>query len=123
MATQLNFQQYALMAWNTFLQPFNISEEYNTWLKVSPAAVNITPLKFYGNQINTTLGIDIFSETFTGNKPAASLPVTAVSTSTSLLLLQINSSYKLRPTFLLLRQAIWPEKHSYIRNLTSGILR
>lgn len=76
MAAQLNFQQYALMAWNTFLQPFNISEEYNTWLKVSPVGVNITPLKFYGNQINTTLGIDIYSETFTGNKPAASLPIT-----------------------------------------------
>ncbi|MDH5035636.1 DUF4403 family protein [Chryseobacterium cucumeris] len=78
MATQLNFQQYALMAWNTFLQPFNISEEYNTWLKVSPVGVNITPLKFYGNQINATLGVDIFSETFTGNKPAASSPVTSV---------------------------------------------
>ncbi|REC47986.1 DUF4403 family protein [Chryseobacterium pennipullorum] len=75
MTTQLNFQQYALMAWNTFLQPFNISEEYNTWLKISPVGVNITPLKFYGNQINTTLGIDIYSETFTGSKPAASLPV------------------------------------------------
>ncbi|MGG7468073.1 DUF4403 family protein [Chryseobacterium arthrosphaerae] len=78
MATQLNFQQYALMAWNTFLQPFNISEEYNTWLKVSPVGVNITPLKFYGNQINATLGVDIYSETFTGSKPAASSPVTSV---------------------------------------------
>lgn len=76
MATQLNFQQYAVMAWNTFLQPFNISEEYNTWLKISPVGVNLTPLKFYGNQINTTLGIDIYSETFTGSKPAASSPVT-----------------------------------------------
>lgn len=77
MSTQLNFQQYAIMAWNTFAQPFNISEEYNTWLKVSPVGVNITPLKFYGNQINATLGIDIFSETFTGNKPAASPAVTS----------------------------------------------
>lgn len=76
MVTQLNFQQYAVMAWNTFLQPFNISEEYNTWLKISPVGVNLTPLKFYGNQINTTLGIDIYSETFTGSKPAASSPVT-----------------------------------------------
>ena len=77
MATQLNFQPYAVMAWNTFQQPFNISEEYNTWLKISPVGVTITPLKFYGNQINTTLGIDIYSETFTGSKPGASQAVTA----------------------------------------------
>lgn len=72
MATQLNFQQYAVMAWNVFSNPFNISEEYNTWLKVTPMSVNITPLKFYGNQIDTNLGIDVFSETFTGTKPSSS---------------------------------------------------
>ncbi|MEY8761907.1 DUF4403 family protein [Chryseobacterium tongliaoense] len=75
MATQLNFQQYAVLAWNVFSQPFNISEEYNTWLKVTPISVNITPLKFYGNQIDTNIGIDIYSETYTGSKPEASQPV------------------------------------------------
>ena len=75
MATQLNFQQYAVMAWNVFSQPFNISEEYNTWLKVSPVGVNITPLTFYANQIDANIGIDIYSETFTGSKPDASQPV------------------------------------------------
>lgn len=60
MAAQLNFQQYAALAWNAFSQPFNISEEYNTWLKITPINVNITPLKFYGNQIDTNIGIDIF---------------------------------------------------------------
>lgn len=72
MAAQLNFQQYAVMAWNVFSQPFNISEEYNTWLKISPVGVNITPLKFYGNEITTNIGMDIYSETFTGSKPASS---------------------------------------------------
>ncbi|KFF08819.1 DUF4403 family protein [Chryseobacterium luteum] len=72
MAAQLNFQQYAVMAWNVFSQPFNISEEYNTWLKISPIGVNITPLKFYGNEITTNIGMDIYSETFTGSRPAAS---------------------------------------------------
>lgn len=71
-AGQLNFQQYAITAWNAFANPFNISEEYNTWLKVSPISVNITPLKFYGNQINAQIGIDVYSETFTGNKPEPS---------------------------------------------------
>ncbi|WP_027379983.1 DUF4403 family protein [Chryseobacterium daeguense] len=75
MASQLNFQQYAVMAWNVFSQPFNISEEYKTWLKISPLSVNITPLKVYGNQIDTNIGIDIYSETFTGSKPATSQPI------------------------------------------------
>lgn len=78
MASQLNFQQYAVLAWNAFSQPFQISEEYNTWLKITPINVNITPLKFYGNQIDTNIGIDIFSETFTGTKPEASQPAKAV---------------------------------------------
>lgn len=77
MATQLNFQKYAVMAWNVFSQPFNISEEYNTWLKVTPINVNLTPLKFYGNQIDTNLGIDIYSETFTGSKPATSQTISS----------------------------------------------
>ncbi|MBB4806357.1 hypothetical protein HNP38_001629 [Chryseobacterium defluvii] len=75
MAAQLNFQQYAVLAWNAFSQPFHISEEYNTWLKITPANVNITPLKFYGNQIDTSIGIDVYSETFTGRKPEASQPI------------------------------------------------
>ncbi|WP_312089722.1 DUF4403 family protein [Chryseobacterium sp.] len=72
MASQLNFQEYAVLAWNAFSQPFHISEEYNTWLKITPININITPLKFYGNQIDTNIGIDIFSETFTGTKPESS---------------------------------------------------
>ena len=51
MISQLNFQNYAVMAWNQFSQPFNISEDYNTWLKITPVSVNISPLVFYGNQI------------------------------------------------------------------------
>lgn len=78
MAQQLDFQQYAVLAWNAFSQPFNISDEYNTWLKITPINVNVTPLKFYGNQIDTNIGIDIFSETFTGAKPEASQPVKSV---------------------------------------------
>lgn len=75
MATQLNFQNYAVMAWNVFANPFQISEEYNTWLKITPISVHITPLQFYANQINTSLGIDIYSETYTGRKPESSEPV------------------------------------------------
>jgi hypothetical protein len=79
MASQLNFQEYAVTAWNAFANPFNISEEFKTWLKITPVSVHITPLKFYGNQINTSLGIDIFSETYTGSKPESSEPIKSAS--------------------------------------------
>ncbi len=71
MRSQLNFQKYAVMAWNQFAEPFNISEDYSTWLKITPVSVNISPLVFYGNQIEANIGIDTFSETFTGKKPAS----------------------------------------------------
>lgn len=69
MKEQLNFQQLALTAWNLFSDPFEVSEDYKTWLKITPLSVNLTPLKFYGNQLETAIGIDVYSETFTGIKP------------------------------------------------------
>lgn len=78
MSKQLNFQPYAVMAWNQFAQPFNISEEYNTWLKITPISINISPLVFYGNQIETAIGIDTFSETFTGIRPVATPLITTI---------------------------------------------
>ena len=78
MISQLNFQNYAVMAWNQFSQPFNISEDYNTWLKITPVSVNISPLVFYGNQIEANIGIDTFSETFTGTKPPSTVPIKTI---------------------------------------------
>ncbi|MBC7557014.1 MAG: DUF4403 family protein [Chryseobacterium sp.] len=69
MKSQLNFQQVAITAWNLFSEPFEVSEDYKTWLKITPLSVNLTPLKFYGNEIDTNIGLDVYSETFTGFKP------------------------------------------------------
>ena len=49
-------QPYLVMAWNQFVNPINISEEYHTWLKISPQSLSATPLKVYANQISATLG-------------------------------------------------------------------
>lgn len=78
MLKQLNFQQYAIMAWNQFSEPFEVSEEYKTWLKISPISVNVTPLIFYGNRIDVNIGIDTYSETFTGAKPASSSQIKSI---------------------------------------------
>lgn len=79
MKEQLNFQPYAVMAWNQFTQPFQVSEEYNTWLKITPLSVNITPLKFYKDEIQSVMGFDVYSETFTGQKPDSSVPARRIS--------------------------------------------
>lgn len=78
MATQLNFQQLAITAWNLFSEPFEVSKDYKTWLKITPLKVNLTPLKFYGNEIDTNIGLDVYSETFTGLKPEKSPVVGAI---------------------------------------------
>lgn len=78
MGIQLNFQQLAISAWNLFSEPFEISQDYKTWLKITPLSVNLTPLKFYGNEIDTNIGLDVFSETFTGLKPESSPNVGAI---------------------------------------------
>lgn len=79
MTEQLNFQEYALLAWNQFSQPFHVSEEYNTWLKITPLNVNVTPLKFYRDEIQSVFGFDAYSETFTGQKPESAFPVKKIS--------------------------------------------
>lgn len=78
MKEQLNFQQLAITAWNLFAEPFEVSEVYKTWLKITPLSVDLTPLKFYGDQLETAIGINVFSETFTGLKPTNSPSVGAI---------------------------------------------
>jgi hypothetical protein len=70
MAVQLNFQKTLLEAWNNFRQPFLINSDYDTWLKISPQKISVSPLKFYKNEIQTLVGINLISETFVGSKPA-----------------------------------------------------
>lgn len=93
MVNQLNFQQYAIMALNQFAEPFEISEEYKTWLKITPISINITPLTFYGNRIDANIGIDTYSETFTGTKPESSRLIRSVA--------NFNLVQQLPQTFLL----------------------
>lgn len=78
MSKKLDFQPYAVEAWNVFAQPFSVSEEYKTWLMVSPVAVSFAPMTFYADAVDVHLGIDVFSETFTGIQPAATPLVSAV---------------------------------------------
>lgn len=68
---KMNMQPYLLMAWNNFAAPIQVSEEYNTWLKITPQIIKMAPLEVYADKIKSTISVDLFSETFTGIVPMA----------------------------------------------------
>jgi hypothetical protein len=61
-----SLKPYVLEAWNTSQKPFLASEEYNTWVKLEPVDVYITPLKATGRSLKSTIGIKLFVETLVG---------------------------------------------------------
>lgn len=76
--SKFNLQPYLVMAWNQFSKPINISEEYNTWLKITPQNTYMSPLQVFADKIKTTIGIDLFSETYVGQIPLGSNDVSTV---------------------------------------------
>lgn len=68
----ITIKDYAATAWNAINQNFEISKEYNTWLKITPLNIFFTPPKFYKDAIDITLGLEVYSETYTGSLPAYS---------------------------------------------------
>ncbi|GAB3496167.1 DUF4403 family protein [Spirosoma knui] len=91
-----------LKAWNTLREPYLISEKYRTYLQVVPKRVLITPLRFEGRFIRSTIGIEGYTLTTTGAKPdvrpAVSLPdLTVVS--------KVNDNFQIG----LLSEATYPE--------------
>ena len=76
--SQFNLQPYLVMAWNQFSKPINVSEEYNTWLKISPQNTYMSPLQVFQDKIKMTIGIDLYSETYVGQVPLATRDVNTV---------------------------------------------
>lgn len=67
-----DLKPYLLDIWNQFAMPLQLSEEFNTWLKLTPVSIGMTPVKLYSDWIKTTIGIDLYSESFVGKIPAPS---------------------------------------------------
>lgn len=59
-----------LKAWNLLREPYLLSDKYRTYLQVVPKRVLITPLRFEGQVIRSTIGIEGYALTTTGAKPA-----------------------------------------------------
>ena len=71
--TALDMKPYALQVWNLLNTPFQLSEEYESWLTIRPSGVQMTPLKAQKNNIVSTIGLNVISETSVGKKPVTSL--------------------------------------------------
>jgi len=70
-----DLKTYLIPVWNQFNEPIMVSEDYQTWLKITPQKVYMTPLVIYSDYIKATLGLDLYSETYIGAKPASSQPI------------------------------------------------
>lgn len=76
--TALDMKPYALQVWNLMNTPFQISEEYETWLTVKPVSVQMTPLKANKTNITSVIGLNVVSETNVGIKPGMPPVATSV---------------------------------------------
>ena len=70
-----DLKTYLIPVWNQFNEPIMVSEDYQTWLKITPQKVYMTPLVIYSDYIKATLGLDLYSETYIGAKPVSSKPI------------------------------------------------
>ncbi len=68
-AKNLSIKPYVVQAWNAALQPYLVSEEYRTWVRITPLEIYMTPLVTAGRSVRSVLGIKAYTETITGEKP------------------------------------------------------
>lgn len=60
---------YIVQAWNLIREPRLLSEEYRTWLVVTPNDIIMTPFHVANGKISANLGVRGFTQTLTGEKP------------------------------------------------------
>jgi Domain of unknown function (DUF4403) len=65
----ISLKPYVKQAWETASQPYLISEEYKTWMKLTPIEISMAPLVAAGKVINSNLNLKVFTETIIGEKP------------------------------------------------------
>jgi hypothetical protein len=70
-------KSYILQAWNLIREPRLLSDQYRTWLVITPTDILMTPFNVQNGKISATLGIRGFTQTLTGEKPTIK-PVTDV---------------------------------------------
>jgi hypothetical protein len=77
-AKNLSIKPYVIQAWNASLQPYLVSEEYRTWVRITPLEIYMTPLVTAGRNVKSVLGIKAYTETITGERPIAPVSVNSI---------------------------------------------
>lgn len=67
---RVNIKQYIQQAWVQVQQPIKIDDTYNAWLKITPTAIQVSPLVARNGEISMRIGMNSYIETFTNGKPA-----------------------------------------------------
>jgi Domain of unknown function (DUF4403) len=66
----MNIKQSVQDAWNLMQQPIQLIDTYRMWVKVTPQALSMTPLRTMNNVIQTTISAKGISEVTFGEKPS-----------------------------------------------------
>ncbi|WP_229379447.1 DUF4403 family protein [Fibrella forsythiae] len=66
---KIDLRTPVLRAWNLIREPYNVSDEFRTWLTVVPRRVLITPLRFEQGELRATIGLEGHTLTTVGAKP------------------------------------------------------
>jgi hypothetical protein len=67
---KINIKKYVQQAWKAIQQPLLLSKEYNTWLKMIPTEILMTPFSGQGKQARALVGIKGYTQTTIGQKPS-----------------------------------------------------
>ena len=71
---KVDLKPFVQRAWTWMQNPLPVSQPYDTWLKVTPIEVLMTPLTGTGDRVRASLGIKAMTQTFVGEKPAGMVP-------------------------------------------------
>jgi hypothetical protein len=74
----MSIKPYVIQAWNAATQPYLVSEEYHTWVKITPLEISMIPLSTVGRNIKSVIGIKAITETLTGERPFVPFSVSTV---------------------------------------------
>jgi len=75
---KFNLSENLIAVWNIFSSSAQVSVEYNTWLQIVPQKINATAVKIEKNTIKTQLGVEVFTKTFTNEKPLDALKISSL---------------------------------------------
>ncbi|MDO9152445.1 MAG: DUF4403 family protein [Paludibacter sp.] len=69
LAQMVDLKKYISMAWNIAQKPIQLSQDYNTWVRITPKDIYVSPFTSSENKLNLALSIYAHIESFMGIKP------------------------------------------------------